>query len=186
MVSAGLVVAAGGFALLTQVDPTADLAVLVAGSVLFSLGISPTVTLGTDLIVGAAPPEQAGAASAISETGNELGLSLGVAVIGSIGTAVYRSDLADAMPAGVPASISETARDTLGGAVASAGTLPGALGADLVDAARAAFTNGLQIAATCSAAVAILLAVLAGLLLRPSRRAAEPSGTSDDPEGTTC
>jgi MFS transporter, DHA2 family, multidrug resistance protein len=178
VVSAGLVLAAGGFALLTQVDQSADLALLVAGSVVFSLGIVPAVTLGTDLIVGAAPPEQAGAASAISETGSELGLALGVAVIGSIGTAVYRRDLAETMPADVPTSISETARDTLGGAVASADTLPGALGADLVDAARAAFTNGLQIAATCSAAVAIVLAVLAGLLLRPSSRAADTSGTS--------
>ena len=186
VVSTGLVLAAGGFALLTQVDQSADLAVLVAGSVVFSLGISPTVMLGTDLIVGAAPPEQAGAASAISETGNELGLSLGIAVIGSIGTAVYRRDLADAMPAGVPTSISESAQDTLGSAVASAGTLPGALGADLVDAARAAFTNGLQVSAACSAAVAILLAVLAGLLLRPTSRAADTSGTSDDPKGTAC
>ena len=76
-------------------------------------------------------------------------------MIGGIGAAVYRSDLADAMPGGVPTSISEAARDTLGGAVASAGTLPGALGAGLVDAARAAFTNGLQIAAACSATVAI-------------------------------
>jgi DHA2 family multidrug resistance protein-like MFS transporter len=179
VVAAGLVLAAGGFALLTQVDQSADLALLVAGSVVFSLGIVPAVTLGTDLIVGAAPPEQAGAASAISETGSELGLALGVAVIGSIGTAVYRRDLADAMPAGVPTSISEAARDTLGGAVASADALPGALGADLVDAARAAFTNGLQIAAACSAAVAVVLAVLAGLLLRPSSRAAATSRTSD-------
>jgi catechol 2,3-dioxygenase-like lactoylglutathione lyase family enzyme len=179
VVSAGFVLAAGGFALLTRVDQSADLAVLVAGSVVFSLGIVPAVALGTDLIVGAAPPEQAGAASAISETGSELGLALGVAVIGSIGTAVYRRDLAEAMPAGVPTSISETARDTLGGAVASADALPGALGTDLVDAAQAAFTNGLQVAAACSATVAVVLAVVAGLLLRRSSRAADTSRTSD-------
>jgi DHA2 family multidrug resistance protein-like MFS transporter len=178
VVSAGLGLAAGGFGLLTRVDQSADLAVLVTGSVVFSLGIAPTVTLGTDLIVGAAPPEQAGAASAISETGTELGLALGVAVIGSIGTAVYRGDLADAMPPGVPASISETARDTLGGALASADALPARLGADLVDAAREAFTHGLHVAAACSAAVAVVLAFLAGVLLRTSTPRADTFPTS--------
>ncbi len=43
------------------------------------------------MIVTSAPAERAGAASAISETGTELGGAVGIAIIGSIGTAVYRS-----------------------------------------------------------------------------------------------
>ena len=81
-------------------------------------------TLTTDLIVGSAPPERAGAASAISETSAEFGGALGIAVLGSIGTAVYRGAMADAMPAGVPPEAAEAARDTLGGAVAAAEQLP--------------------------------------------------------------
>ena len=87
--SAGLVLATGGFGLLTRVDGGSALAVLVSGSLLVSLGLAPVFTLATDVIVGAAPPERAGAASAISETGSELGGALGIALLGSLATAVY-------------------------------------------------------------------------------------------------
>ena len=87
--SAGLVLAAGGFGLLTRVDGGSALPVLVTGSLLVSLGLAPVFTLATDVIVGAAPPERAGAASAISETGSELGGALGIALLGSLATAVY-------------------------------------------------------------------------------------------------
>ena len=87
--SAGLVLAAGGFGLLTRVDDGSALPVLVTGSLLVSLGLAPVFTLATDVIVGAAPPERAGAASAISETGSELGGALGIALLGSLATAVY-------------------------------------------------------------------------------------------------
>ena len=90
--SAGLVLATGGFGLLTRVDGGSSLAVLVSGSLLVSLGLAPVFTLATDVIVGAAPPERAGAASAISETGSELGGALGIALLGSLATAVYGSE----------------------------------------------------------------------------------------------
>ena len=93
-------------------------------SVIFSLGLAPVFTLATDLIVGARPPERAGAASAISETSAELGGALGIAILGSIGTAVYRGAMLRAVPAGVPAELAEAARDTLGGAVAAAASSP--------------------------------------------------------------
>ena len=123
VMAAGLALAAAGFGVLTQVDGASGLAVLVTGSVVFSLGLAPVFTLATDLIVGTAPPERAGAASAISETGSEFGGALGIAILGSIGTAVYRGEMADAVPTGVPPEAAELARDTLGGAVAAAGHL---------------------------------------------------------------
>jgi len=100
LVAAGLALAAAGLGILTQVEPEDGLAVLVTGSVILSLGVAQVVTLSTDLIVGAAPPERAGAASALSETGTELGGALGIAILGSIGTAVYRSQLAGGVPFG--------------------------------------------------------------------------------------
>ncbi len=100
-----------------------------AGSVIISLGLAPVFGLTTELIVGSAPPEQAGAASGISETGAELGGALGIAIMGSIGVAIYRGELADRLPAAVPAEAAEAARDTLGSAAAVAGQLPGELGA---------------------------------------------------------
>jgi DHA2 family multidrug resistance protein-like MFS transporter len=123
-------------------------------------------TLATDIIVGSAPPEKAGAASGISETSAEFGGALGIAILGSIGTAVYRSEVAGAFPDGVPSGVAEAAMDTLGGAVAVADQLPGPLAAELLDAAREAFTQGLQQAAITSAAIVVGMAVLALLLLR--------------------
>jgi DHA2 family multidrug resistance protein-like MFS transporter len=163
---AGLALAAVGFGMLTQVDEASGLAPLVSGSVVFSLGLAPVFTLATDLIVGSAPPERAGAASAISETGSEFGAALGIAVLGSIGTAVYRDRVTDGVPAGVPPEAAEAARDTLGGAVAAAGSLPDRLGAPLLDAARGAFVQGLQVTAVISAVIAMGLAILVTVLLR--------------------
>jgi DHA2 family multidrug resistance protein-like MFS transporter len=174
VMGAGLLVAAAGFAILTQVDVASGLTVFVVGSVVASLGIAPTVALGTDMIVGSAPPEQAGAASAISETGTELGLALGVAIIGSVGAATYRSEITDAIPAGIPNETAEAARDTIGGAVSAAEGLPGQIGADLLDAARESFVQGLQTSAVISAAVAACIAVSAALLLRRVRPTPEP------------
>ena len=150
-------------------------AVIVTGYVVFSLGLAPVFTLTTDLIVGAAPPERAGAASAISETSAEFGGALGIAILGSIGTAVYRSAMADAVPAGVPPEAAEAAASTLGGAVAVAEQLPGQLGAALLDAAREAFTQALQLTAVISAVVAIGLAFLAALMPRGAGSAAPAS-----------
>jgi DHA2 family multidrug resistance protein-like MFS transporter len=130
-------------------------------------------TLATDLVVGAAPPERAGAASAISETGAELGGALGVAILGTVGTAVYRSDMGDSVPAGVPPTAAETARDTLGGATDVAAELPEALGAALLEAARDAFTQGLQLAALAASVVVAAVAVISAVRLR---RVRAPSG----------
>jgi DHA2 family multidrug resistance protein-like MFS transporter len=169
VIAGGLALAAVGLGLLTQVDGESGLAVIVAGSVVLALGVAPSVTLGTDLIVGTATPERAGTASGISETGAELGGALGIAVLGSIGVAVYRGRVADAVPAGVPPEDADAARDTLGGAVDAAERLPDQLGATLLDTARDAFTQGLQVVAVSSAAVTLVVAVLVALLLRRVR-----------------
>src|SRR5918994_6442217 len=124
VMAVSMALAAVGFGLLTQLDGVTGLAALVTGSVVFALRSAPMMTLATDLLVGIAPPERAGAALAISETSSELGGALGIAVLGSIGSSVYRGQVADAVPAGVPPQTAEAARDTLGGALAVAGQLP--------------------------------------------------------------
>src|SRR5687768_11790461 len=134
LMAGGLVMAAAGFAVFTLVDGGSGFGEIVLGSVLFSLGTSPLFTLTNDLIIGSAPPERAGAAAGISETSAELGGALGIAFFGSIGVAIYRSKLADAIPASVPLEARETAMDTLGGAIEVARQLPGELGPALIDA----------------------------------------------------
>ncbi|WP_242580699.1 MFS transporter [Amycolatopsis sp. 195334CR] len=158
LIGTGLLIAAGGFALLLGIGVDSGLAALVIGFVLVSIGVALSETLTNDLIITAAPPERAGAASAISETGFELGGALGTAVIGSVATAVYR--------AGVPESAGEAARETLGGAAA---TLDG----DLLHTAREAFVSGLHVTAVLGTLLLAYTAVQAMVLLRRRRETAE-------------
>jgi DHA2 family multidrug resistance protein-like MFS transporter len=178
VMAAGLAIGAIGLLALTQVEAEAGLVVLVSASAVYSLGLAPLFTLTNDLIIGTAPPERAGAASAISETGAELGGALSIAVLGTLGTAVYRTQVDDGIPAEVPAEAAESARDTLGGAVAASGDLPDALAAAVLDAARVAFTQGLQVVALASAVVAAVAAVAVAVLLRNVRAA--PAATEAD------
>jgi DHA2 family multidrug resistance protein-like MFS transporter len=166
VIGGGLALSAIGLAVLTQVGGSNGLAAVVVGSIIISLGLAPVFSLTTDLIVGSAPPERAGAASGISETASELGGALGISVLGSIGVALYRGHVAEALPAGVPADAAVVARDTLGGAVAVAGQLPAQLGSTVVDVARDAFMQGMQAATTISAVIAVGVAILAVAMLR--------------------
>lgn len=162
VMAGGLVMATVGFMMLTRVGNGSGLPMLISAFVILSIGISATMTITTDLIVGVAPPERAGAASAISETSSELGLALGIAIIGSIGTAVYRRDMLHAVSAEIPAPAANAARDTLGGALSVAARLPGRLGTELMAVAREAFSHALQ---TTAIAAAVLVAVLSIIVI---------------------
>lgn len=183
----GLAIASAGLAVLTRVGGSDGLAVVVLGSVIISLGLAPVLSLTTELIVGSAPPERAGAASGISETAVELGGALGISVLGSIGVALYRTGVSTSLPATVPADARLAARDTLGGAVAVAGQLPSQLGDVVLGVAREAFVHGMQVAATLSAIIAITVAILAVVLLRNVRAAGgggdKSENLSDNPAG---
>ena len=115
--AAGLALASIGFAILTQVGITSGLAPLVTGSIVLSLGMAPVFTLVTNTVLDSTAPERAGAASGMAETSTELGGALGIAILGSIGTAVYRSQLTHAPSAGI---LGNAVGDTLGGAMARA------------------------------------------------------------------
>ena len=173
VMAGGLALAAMGFTVLAQVRGHDGLAAVVTGYVLISLGLAPVFTLATDLIVGTAPPEQAGAASAIAETSSELGGALGIAILGSVVTAIYRSVMANPLPAGVPGEAATAARDTLGGAFAAARELPAETDAVLLNAARGAFTDAFEVTAVICAAVALAAAVFTAIVLRGVRRGDE-------------
>jgi DHA2 family multidrug resistance protein-like MFS transporter len=179
LMGAGLLIAALGFGVLTTVEQTSGLLMLVIGSAVYSVGLSPVVILATDLIVGSAPVERAGAASAISETSSELGGALGIAILGSIGTAVYRSAMQQQAIPEIPPELLQAARSTLGGAVAASEQVPHQLGLELVETAREAFMRSFHLTAAISAVVSLATALLALALLRrvqaPSRE--PPMGT---------
>jgi MFS transporter, DHA2 family, multidrug resistance protein len=166
VMAGGLVVAALGFALFSQVDAASGLGVLVIASVVVALGLAPVFTLATDQIIGSAPVERAGAAAAISETSSEFGGAMGIAILGSIGAAVYRAGMFSALPASVPPDRAEGARSTLAGAVALAEQLPSSLGAEVLDVARLAFAHSFDVMALLTAAVTLLTSALVAVVLR--------------------
>lgn len=173
LVSGGLLLAAVGLGLLTLIG-TDSLALVVIGNALMSLGFGFTFTLTVDLVVGAAPPERAGAASAIAETGAELGGALGLAVLGSLGMAVYRSQVSATIPLGISPEVLEAAQETLGGALVAAGQLSDQLGAALLGAAHEAFVQGLKLNALIGVIGFVGLAFLVATMLRNVRPHAEP------------
>jgi DHA2 family multidrug resistance protein-like MFS transporter len=179
VIGASLAIAAIGLGVLTQVGAHGGLAIGVIASVVISLGLAPVFGLTTELIVGSAPPERAGAASGVSETGAELGGALGISILGSIGVAIYRGDVARSLPDDIPAEAVAAARDTLGAAVGVAGELPARLGATVLEVARDAFVAGMQVAAGLSAAVAVGVAVVAIIMLRDIRSGADPEAVEE-------
>ncbi|HVY40668.1 MAG TPA: MFS transporter [Polyangia bacterium] len=175
VMTGGLLLAATGF-LAAALLVGQGVGAIIAASTLYSLGLSPVFTLGIDTIIAAAPPQRAGAASAISETSSELGGALGIALFGSLATAIYRGALARAESSAdfgdVPRPAWQVARDTLGGANAEAALLPARAGARLLDTARAAFSDALRVTTAICAVVAALTAVLTFLALRRIRASA--------------
>ncbi|MFD7133238.1 MFS transporter [Streptomyces sp. NPDC059894] len=166
VVTAGFAVSAGGFALLALAGTDAMGLVLVSCAVLAVGGVTVMSQI-MDLAMSTAPVERAGTASSLMETATEFGGALGMAVLGSVGTAVYRH--------GMPASAPHAARETLGGALAVADRVPG-----LAAVAREAFTDGMRGAAITGAVVLAGAAVLAAVTLRQA-------GThSETPDGLKC
>jgi MFS transporter, DHA2 family, multidrug resistance protein len=166
VIAIGFVIAAVGFGLLTQTGTAHDLPLVASAYAVFSFGLAPVFTLAADLIVSTAPHERAGAAAGISEMSTELGGALGIALLGSIVAFIYRATVTGVTGGDLPTDALVAARDTLGGALAVAETLPEPLGVPLVSASRSAFIRAFQTTAMVSSAITLVAAVLAVLILR--------------------
>jgi DHA2 family multidrug resistance protein-like MFS transporter len=166
VMAGGLVVAAGGFGILTQIGGPFGLQALVTGSVLLSLGLAPLTTVATDMMVGIVAPERAGLASSISETSSELGGALGIAVLGSMGSVVYRGYVARVVSVDIPSDVVRAASKTIGEATGLAGRLPDPVGLELLHVAREAFAGSFVLISGICGAMAIATAVTSVVLLR--------------------
>jgi EmrB/QacA subfamily drug resistance transporter len=157
-VTAGTMAAAAGVA--TQalfVEGTSYLPTGV-GLALFGLGAGIAMPAATELIMSTLPPARAGVGSAVNDTVREVGGALGVAVIGSVAASSYASDL-QAPAAGLPDDVRAVVTDNIGAALTVSSQL-GADGAQLADAARAAFVTSM----TSSLWVGVGLAALATVI----------------------
>jgi len=155
-----------GFALasLTQITPTTAYPPLGIALFVVGVGLGLVYTVTNDVILGTVRPERAGAAAAISETAFELGMALGIAVLGSFVAGVYRGL---AIPPGTLDEVASHAKETLGAAHQATGTLPAEQAHALLTAAQSAFTEGLSVAAGVGAALVLASAVTVWLLLKP-------------------
>ncbi|WP_443207526.1 hypothetical protein [Saccharopolyspora sp. 5N708] len=173
-----MLLAAAGIALFALIDGSNGVVLVVIGMAVASFGMGPQGVLCTEMVVSSVPPQRAGAASAISETGGEFGIAMGIALFGSIGSAVYRNVVAIAPQ--VPPHLAAEAADGLPGAVTSAAQLADPL--SVLEPARGAFTSGLHVVSLAGATVVALFAIVGMVALRKRPRpVAEPAITEREP-----
>jgi DHA2 family multidrug resistance protein-like MFS transporter len=164
----GLLVAAAGFGVLTRAG-TDSLALVLTGAGVLACGLVAAMTVGSEQVLRAVKPEQAASGSAVSEAGTELGGALGIALLGSIGAAAYRSFAQDHLPA---EAVHTPAAGSLPGAVTTAAGMPGALAEHVLSVGREAYVHGLHVAAAAGAVVLVVAAV--GLLTGVRATPTEP------------
>ncbi|WP_405832578.1 MFS transporter [Streptomyces sp. NBC_01176] len=159
VVSGGLAAVGLALAALTVLSQSTGYSLLGTALLAVGVGAGFSFTVTADVILSSVPKEQAGAASAVSETAYELGAALGIALLGSVVTGVYAGFTG---PAGTPAG----AHESLGGAVEAAATLPAHTSQALLDAARTSFVEGLAFASGLGAVVLLATAAAAWFLLK--------------------
>jgi DHA2 family multidrug resistance protein-like MFS transporter len=162
----GLTLSLAAYASIAIIGDGATILSLIVAFCVLGAGIGAAETLSNDLIISSVPADKAGAASGVSETAYELGAVLGTAVLGSILTASYRDAIE--IPESLAAADATAARETLGGAVEVASTLPASLSEQLLDSARHAFDSGVT---TTSWVAVALMAVAITVTLVTLRRA---------------
>jgi MFS transporter, DHA2 family, multidrug resistance protein len=160
----GLTLGAGGLAVMACAVDAHSVALVIFGNVLFSVGTAPVTAIVADLVVSAAPREQSGAASALSETASEFGGALGIALLGSLATFLYRSALSGTMPGGTSVDAMEMALRGIGAAASLPPGLDGA--AALLSAAQAAYIGAVIITFSIAAAIVMLTAAVAVAMFR--------------------
>ncbi|GAA3155027.1 MFS transporter [Streptomyces echinatus] len=159
VVSGGLAAVGVALAALTALGQSTGYPVLGAALLVVGVGAGFSFTVTADVILSSVPKDQAGAASAVSETAYELGAALGIALLGSIVTGVYRGFTG---PAGTPAD----AHESLGAAVQASAHLPPQQAEALLDAARDSFVHGLHLASGAGAVVLLAASAVAWFLLK--------------------
>lgn len=162
VMGATLGISVAGYALLATAS-TSDALAVAAGFTLVYLGLGAIAALGTDIVVGAAPPEKSGSAAALSETAQELGLAVGVALLGSLATALYSQRMDP--PAGASPEVADSVTTSLSGALGVADQVP----AEVIEAARETFTSGINIASGLAGLTIAAAAVLSLTALRHVR-----------------
>ena len=178
IVTAGLVLVAFALLLFSRVTVTSGYPLVGTVLVIIGVGMGLAMAPATDSIMGSLPPEKAGVGSAMNDTTREIGGALGVAIMGSITSAVYASSITANPGFAVLQKASPEAaaavQDSIGSASYVAAKLPENVRGALVDASNAAFVHALDRTVVVAAVVALLGALVAYLFLPATAHEGEP------------
>jgi len=158
----GLAISAVGLLVVTA----GGMPAVITGLTITSFGMGMPMALTMNLMLAAAPPERAGSVASLAETSGEGGIALGVALLGSLGTVIYRGQLD--VPANLPDNVAQQASESVSSAVGIAHQLSGQVGSDLATAAKSAFTSGLNVVALVGAVAFVAAALMAAVALKES------------------
>jgi EmrB/QacA subfamily drug resistance transporter len=173
VVTGGMLVIAAALLLLSRAGVGSSYLLVGAILALLGVGIGCGMSPATESIMGSLPLAKAGVGSAVNDTTRQVGGALGVAVLGSITNAAYRSHVA-AAASGLPAVARVAVRNGIGNALAVAQALPSAgARATLAASAKLAFVHAMSTTVLIAAAVAVGGAVVAWVWL-PARPVAAP------------
>jgi EmrB/QacA subfamily drug resistance transporter len=158
VMATGFLFVAAGFGVLTLIGPATPYLVLAVSMVLLGAGMSLTAAPATGSIMSAIPHAKAGVGSAVNDTTREVGGALGIAVLGSISNAVYRSTV-NLSALNLPPGVRKAAGESVGAATVLSGSgIPD--GPQLAHEAGSAFTHAFNVTTTVAMAVALLAAAI--------------------------
>jgi hypothetical protein len=178
-IALGFLLVGLGMAVLGFVEVDTEYVVLVVAMVLMAAGMSITAAPATTSIMSAVPLSKAGVASAVNDTTRELGGALGIAVFGSLVSALYRANL-DLGGVDVPVSAAEDAEESLGAAIGAGAQVGGSDGVTLVERAAEAFTDAFSVTAVVSAVIVVVAALLVRRTFTTAQELAAEAAAFDD------
>lgn len=161
LIAYGLLLAVLGFLMVVWAGMQASALLLGIAAIIMGVGVMPIMIMSTDLVVGSVPEEKAGSASAVSETATELGMALGIAIIGSLASWVYQQQLVEHLASSLTASDLSMAMATLAGGIQVAETLPIEQGLQVLQVVQTAFSDAMELSALLSVVVLLLTTWLA-------------------------
>ncbi|RXW33353.1 MFS transporter [Propioniciclava flava] len=143
-IPAGMALMSIGFLIVSFADATNPYwAVMVPAMIFMAMGLALAQGPATDIILSASPSDEIGVASGVNDSIREVGGTIGVAVLGSILTHVYREQLRAALPAG--ASYGQEAGESIMAAQQVAAGLPEPAAQALRMASSDAFLSALHL-----------------------------------------
>ncbi|MEU8261678.1 MFS transporter [Micromonospora sp. NPDC048999] len=164
VLAGGLVIASVGSAVLSQTPAVDGLTTLMVGLCIVMAGTSPVGVLSGQLVMQAAPADQAGSAGSLNGTAGEASSAFGIAIFGSLATAFYSGNVS--IPAEVSPADGAVANDSIAHALNLAHGLPAGAAEKLLLAARETFNTAVTNIAALCVVLFLALAVLAFTTLR--------------------